>query len=116
MKVSVAVQTSSASVVSAITFLRKNGNPNFKDSHATCEFILPINNLFDILNSKSKFGMHFKAPITTKNYEEISNYLINGIKIITSLTHENGLKIVNGPRKTFIRGFAISAKSILAIA
>ena len=116
MNVAVAAQTLSASVASAITFLRKNGNPNFKDSNATCEFILLINNLFDILNSKSKFGKHFKPPITTKNYEEISSYLTNGIKTLTSLTDENGLKIVSGPRKAFIRGFAISAKSILAIA
>ena len=115
MKVSIAAQTLSESVAAAITFLRENGNPNFKDSKATSDFILLMNNLFDILNSKSKFGMQFKAPVTTKNYEKISSYLTNGVKLLTSLTDLNGLKIVNGPRKTFIQGFAISIKSILAI-
>ena len=115
MKVSIAAQTLSESVAAAITFLRENGNPNFKDSKATSDFILLMNNLFDILNSKSKFGMQFKAPVTTKNYEKISSYLTNGVQLLTSLTDLNGLKIVIGPRKTFIQGFAISIKSILAI-
>ena len=115
MKVSVAAQTLSSSVACAITFLRENNFPQFQNSSATSDFILLINNLFDILNSKSKFGRQFKAPITNDNYDERSTYLNEAIKLLSSLTDLNGVKILSGPRKTFIQGFAISANSILAI-
>ena len=56
MKVSVAAQTLSASVAAAITFLQNIQVKNFMGSKATSNFILLMNNLFDILNSKNKFG------------------------------------------------------------
>ena len=102
MKVSVAAQTLSSSVASAITFLRENNFPQFQNSSATSDFILLINNLFGILNSKSKFGRQFKAPITTENYDERYTYLKEGIALLSSLTDLNGLKILHGPRKTFM--------------
>jgi hypothetical protein len=92
MKVSIAAQTLSASVASAITFLRENHVPEFKDSNATSDFILQMNNLFDILNSKSKFGRQFKAPITTESYVEILSYLNESIKFLTSFTDLNVCK------------------------
>ena len=115
MNVSVAAQTLSCSVASAITFLREDNVAEFHDSIATTEFILLMNNLFDILNSKSKFGRRYKAPISLENYSEICKYLTEGIDILMSLTGTDGVKIICGPRKTFVQGFAISAKSILAI-
>ena len=33
-----------------------------------------------------------------------------------STTANNGVKLINWPRKTFIQGFAVSSKSILALA
>ena len=38
------------------------------------------------------------------------------IDYLTKLQDNNGIKLVNGPRKAFIVGFALSSKSILAIA
>ena len=51
MKVSVAAQTLSHSVSAAITFLRKFKLKGFKNSKHTSDFILMMNNLFDMLNS-----------------------------------------------------------------
>ena len=45
--------------------------PAFKESKATSEFILLMNNIFDILNSKSKFGKQKKRPITLKNFVKL---------------------------------------------
>ena len=64
MKVSVATQTLSHSVSAAITVLRNLKLQEGKDSRATSDFILLMNNLFDILNSKSKFRKKYKALIT----------------------------------------------------
>ena len=113
MKVRVAAQTLSTSVAAAITFLRNMKVDDFNDSKATSDFILLMNNLFDILNFKSKFGKNFKAPF--QNYAEIARYLNDGIKILKSIKSMDGIKIIDGPRKTFVQGFAISANSILAI-
>ena len=55
MKVSVAAQILSHSVSSAITFSQNLQVPKFKESKAISKFNLLMNNLFDILNSKSKF-------------------------------------------------------------
>ena len=115
MKVSVAAQTLSHSVSAAITFLRNLQVPEFKDSKATSEFILLMNNLFDILNSKSKFGKYTKRPITLENFYEIEGYLMDGIETLKFLKDTAGTPIIKGPRKTFILGFTISALSIINI-
>ena len=101
MNVSIAAQTLSASVSSAITFLRSRQVPEFQDSKATSDFVLLVNNIFDILNSKS--------------YETVKKHLTEAIEILTSLKDLNGLKLIAGPRKTFIQGFVLSARSIIAI-
>ncbi len=115
MKVSVATQTLSASVAAAITFLRNIKVENFMGSKSTSDFIPLMNNLFDILNSKSKFGKQYKAPISIQNYANIKKYLQDGIEILKSLKTADGVAVVDGPRKTFVQGFAISADSILAV-
>ena len=71
MKVSVAAQTFSHSVSAAITFLRDLKLKDFKDSKPTSDFILLINDLFDMLNSKSKFGKNNKRPISLDNILDI---------------------------------------------
>ena len=62
MTVSVAAQILSHSISAAMAFLRNLEVPEFKESKATSKFILlMMNNIFDILNSKSKFGKHTEA-------------------------------------------------------
>ena len=115
MKVSVAAQTLSHSVSAAITFLRKLKMQKFKDSKATSDFILLINDMFDILNSKSKFGKNNKKPITKENIADIESFLNDGIDMLKSLKDQSGVSLAKGPRKMFVIGFCISALSILSI-
>ena len=105
MKVSVAAQTLSHSVASAITFLKNLGLQEFN----------LMNNIFDMLNSKSKFGKHTKKPISLENFYDIEAYLLNGNETLKSLKDTAGRPIINGPRKAFILGFAVLSISILKI-
>ena len=57
----------------------------------------------------------YKAPINLENYANLEKYLQDGIKFLKTIKTLDGVVVVNGPRKTFIQGFAISADSILAI-
>ena len=113
MKVSVAAQTLSHSVSAAITFLRHLKQQEFKDSKATSDFILLINDMLDILNSKSKFGKSHRKPITRENFLDIESYLMNGIETLKSLKDTAGIPLLKGPRKMFVVGFCISSLSIL---
>ena len=115
MKVSVAAQTLSHSVSAAITFLRNLKLQEFKDSRATSDFILLMNNIFDILNSKSKFGKNYKAPITIDNFLGIEGHIQNAIEVLKSLKDEKGIFLKDGPRRVFVIGFCISSQSILEI-
>ena len=99
MKVSVAAQTLSHSVSAAITFLRNLKLQQFKGSKATSDFILLINDMFDILKSKSKFGKNNKKPITKENIADIESFLINGIDTLKSLKDQSGVPLAKGPRK-----------------
>ena len=56
LKLSVATQIFSNSVYAAITFLRKLKLKGFEESKPTGDFILLMNDMFDMLNSKSKCG------------------------------------------------------------
>ena len=97
MKVSVAAQTYSHSVSAAITFLRNLKLKEFKDSKATSDFILLMNNLFDMLNSKSKFGKHTKKPIDLNNFYDIESSLKDGTEFLKSLKDTAGVPLIKGP-------------------
>ena len=85
MKVSVAAQTLSHSVYAAIAFLRNLKLKEFKDSKPTSDFILLVNDMFDILNSKSKFGTNYKKQRSLENIFEVEGYLKSGIETLKFL-------------------------------
>lgn len=62
MKVKLAAQTLSESVAVAIDFCREKGLPDFEGSEATTDFLRKINDLFDILNSRSLKAFGTKRP------------------------------------------------------
>ena len=76
---------------------------------------LPMNNMFDILNSKSKFGKLTKKQIILSSLLETEGYLQNGIEILKSLKDTAGQLLIHGRLKCFIVGFTVSAVSILKI-
>ncbi|XP_049813844.1 uncharacterized protein LOC126260553 [Schistocerca nitens] len=68
MNVSLAAQTFlSSSVADSREFLRRVGDPNFKGSEATVEFLYYIDRIFDILNSRNPLGKGYKSPLRLDN-------------------------------------------------
>ena len=53
---------------------------------------------------------------TLKNLDELNYYVHETIAYLTELKDSNGVKLIDGPKKTFTPGFALSLKSILAVA
>ena len=109
MKVAVVEQTLSSSVAAGVMYLHSLNLKQFENCEQTAEFIQNINDIFDILNTKSKHGKKFKSPLKLDNYPELHAHLND----ITSYLH--GTKLVHGLQKTFILCFSLSAKSTLAI-
>ena len=101
MKVSYATQTLSKSLAASIAFLRDDLKlSEFSGSEATCEFLLVFNDLFDVLNSKSKYGKFLKGPLSESSHKYWKPVLDNARKYILGLRHSTGNKrLVNGPRK-----------------
>ena len=115
MKVKFATQLFSHSFSAAITFLRNIKLTGFEDSKPTSDFILLMNDVFDALNSKSKFGKNTKQPINTSNFYEIEGRLHEANEFPKCLKDTNGMPLIEDPRKTFVIGFCISAYYILTI-
>ena len=113
MKVSVAAQTFSHSVSAAIT--RNLKLKDFTDSKPTSDCILLMNDLFDMLKSKSQFGKNNKKPISLDNILDIEASLQDSVLLIRSLKGTAGIPLIKGPRQRFVIGFSISALSIIAI-
>jgi len=108
-------QLFSHSVSAAITFLRNIKLTGFEDSKPTSDFILLMNDVFDALKSKSKFGKNTKQPINTSNFYKIEGRLHEAIGFLKYLKDTNGMPLTEGPQKTVVIGFCISAYSILTI-
>ena len=65
-----------------------------------------MNDLFDILNSKSKFGKHYKQPFTNDNILVIEGYIMNAIETLRSLKDENGVPLKMVQENCLSLGFA----------
>ena len=115
MKVKFATQLFSHSVSSAITFLRNIKLTGFEGSKPTSDFILSMIDVIDAMNSKSKSGKNTKQPINTSNFYEIEGRLHEAVEFLKCLKDTNGMPLIEGPQKTFVVGFCISAYSILTI-
>ena len=70
MKVSVAAQILSSCVAAGIMYLQSLKLKQFENSQDTAKFILTINNLFDMLNSKSMYGKSYRSPLKQENLDE----------------------------------------------
>lgn len=103
MDARLAAQTLSRSVADASDCLRET-NPAFKDCGYTVEFIRIFDKLFDICNSKSKFGQNLiffaiagitlykKKIITTQSYTGFLGF----IQTIRSIRHIYDENVRNG--------------------
>ena len=72
MRVYLASQLFSKSVADTLRFCHACKVSGFSDSDVlvTADFCQLVNDLFDIMNSRSLFGKDFHAPITAVNFEE----------------------------------------------
>ena len=60
----------SRSVATAIAFCRDELQlQDFAGSEAICEFLLTFNDLFDVLNNKSKYGKFLKGPLSESSHK-----------------------------------------------
>ena len=94
MKVFLAAQIFSLSVANAIDHCRENLKiPGFEDSAATSRFLRMFNDLFDLLNSSSKFGAWSKAPLSVTNTGYWRDTFREGAAYIKGLTLASGLLV-----------------------
>ena len=115
MKVNLAAQVLSSSVADAIQFLMDSGVPGFEDAKGTILFIRKIDRIFDLLNSRTPFAKGWKRPLSFGWMEDWSNAIDDTITYLNGLTAANGVPMKNHGRKTFVKGFIITAMSIKSL-
>ena len=117
MNVSLAGQSLSQSVADAFLYLQSFGVEQFADCEGTVNFILKMNRLFDLLNSRSPFASGYKRPLSLQWMPEWKEALLDSIHYLEGLRESpGGTLLLNGRRKVFVVGFIVTAKSTLAVA
>lgn len=99
------------SVATAMAFLRLKGFENM-DSEATEEFVLWINSVFDILNSRSTFAIGHRSPLRPENHEAIFFHLQTFCEYLMTVRHSNGEVVAFSRRKMGILGFLVACHSL----
>lgn len=116
MKVSLAVETLSASVADSMEFLMKNGYEEFADCSATIKFIRYFNNIFDILNSKkSDTGNEMKSPLSPSNSSLIFSFFKEAIIYIKALKKADGKLLISSKQRIAFKGFVLDMYCIESI-
>ncbi len=111
MNVRLAAQTLSSSVADAIEYFQISGDPAFQGADATIKFIRIIDRLFDLLNSRNKFGKGFKSPMHLGNFSVRSSVIDESIEYLVGLKDSDGKSLLKNRRHTFVKGMVIGAKS-----
>lgn len=111
MKVKLATQLLSKSVADALAFCQNTLKlDEFKDGHATIEFISIFNEAFDILNSRKYNDYGTKSALCIRNYCEMQNSILKICTYIKGLKFPNGQLLLGSPRNTGFLGFLICFK------
>lgn len=117
MKVRLATQVFSESVAVALEFCEKELQMRqFIGASATVKFIIIMNNLFNILNSRNLLQYDFKKPVSKQNFEKITSFLNAADKYLESLkTHIDGTLLLDSERHTGFLGLKICINSLKLI-
>lgn len=116
MKVKYAVQVLSRSVSLTLKHCREDLKlRSFEGSEATEEFVMKMNDVFDIFNSKSFCDKGLKKPMTTSALTDCLSVFDSTRDYILGLTTDNGLPIVTSCRKTAFVGILTNIASIKSI-
>ena len=118
MKVNLAAQTLSSSVVDALEYCegKLHELPQFKGCRPTVKFIRSFDRLFDVLNSRNPKANNFKAPIRKTNYQYVKRFLDDACDYIKGLKGPGGQLILTSKRKTGFLGFFMCAKEVNGLA
>ena len=115
MKVSLAAQTLSRSVASALEFVSKDLQmTKFADAEATVHFIKVVDQLFDVLNSRSPLASEFKSVMKTSNDMFWRPFLAEAEQYLRGL-QVSGIPLHQSPRKTAVLGFLATIKSVIGL-
>ncbi|XP_003414163.2 DNA transposase THAP9 isoform X2 [Loxodonta africana] len=112
LKMNCAAQIFSESVASALECLLSIGLPPFQNCIGTIHFLRLINNLFDVFNSRNRYGKELKGPLLPETYSKINHVLIEAKTIFVTLSDTNNNQIIKGKRKLGFLGFLLNAESL----
>lgn len=116
MKVKIAAQTFSNSVASSMEYLKNDLElESFKDLGETIHFCRLVNNLFDILNSRTVFCCYSYKKTLSRNTEEIFFELFCATKEYFANLYLENIPILNSSRKTGFIGFLVAIESFQQI-
>lgn len=117
MKVRLATQLLSESVASALEYCEeKLCLDDFKGCKATVNFLRIMNNIFDILNSRTLVAPGFKKPLCKRNILQVTEFINFAIGYISKLTlADDKLLIIHSQRKTGFIGLIVSLNSALQL-
>jgi len=77
MKMNIAAQTLSSSVVDALDFCRDLKINGFENSEATTKFIRFVDKWYDVLNSRNPQDRGSKSPMQLSNFQGLQIFLNN---------------------------------------
>lgn len=121
MKVKLAAQTLSTRVADALIFLEMKYPTEFNRASATSKFCRTINDVFDFLNSRQKYGKNASNDcVTFQNFSQMKEKIeifincTSNLKIMEECKKE--ISILNSKKRTGFLGLIISIKSVLHLA
>ena len=117
MKVKLAAQTFSSSVADALEFCRDGLRlEQFQNGQGTVNFLRLLDGLFDVLNSRSKFGHGMKGAVKPEADEATNSFLNKAYSYIASLTDIAGNAVYTTLGRTPFIGFIMAdIKSVQAL-
>lgn len=112
MKVKLASQLFSNSVADALSFCETELKMDYFNNVAgTSNFLKTLNDLFDVLNSKSLKQQDYKKPLNSHNKIETFLFLENAKDYLKTLLLQDGTRVVKSSRKIGFVGFLICIES-----
>lgn len=94
MKVSLAAQTLSSSVATAIQYMREMGDSEFQDTEATEFFLRLIDTWFDIMNSHNIFCTGYKRAIDFSNLQFLKQFCLKLTKYLQTIKLPGGKSLL----------------------
>lgn len=112
MKVKLAAQTLSASVANSLLTLQILHTPGFENTIATQVLVSRIDQLFDLLNSRTPMASGFKKALTASGLAISQTFLAEVRNMLLTMTDTANKLICEGKRHMAALGFVINIDSL----